>query len=506
MHKIINIPIKNLIVMLYLALTASAVMAQHRGDNLSFQGIMAETGNGVKSQAMGGAFSSVTGDLEALFWNPAGLMGIGNFQFSVSGNTYNQLWRENQEYRPNRQFVTLPFYLDGLYTPDPANNGKLDYEVFQNDSNYYILPPTQGQDKYSESAADWQVEKNGFVFNNLSAAIPVNIADQRFVIGAAYAYKSHLLDYDRNQTYLDPHPGTDEYGGHILRITSPGDSVRMYWSDYERKREGNLQTIHFALSYELTQNLALGLGLNLMSGRTDDFQRLSRIGYFDLVNEANSFRFSYDTLEVSTNGTSDFNGTSFNLGAVLEFEHFNFGFNLTGPYTITRKFDYATTTADLNGSETGAVNGEDRMKVPLSYAFGLSLKPVESFRFSIDFNQNNYGDAEFSYAVPDSFRHGWVDQTALGFGFAYTPFNFLTVLGGYRHMTEVFAPDGAATRDEGPARDSFSLGLSINTNFGIIDLAYVMSSMKYYDAYYSNSNYVTESLSRLLVGYTFKFQ
>ncbi len=349
MYKVINKNMTQEIMSMVfcLLLFAGSGIAQHRGDNLSFQGIMAENGNGVKSQAMGGAYTSVSGDLEALFWNPAGLIGISGIQFSVAGNTYDQVWRENQEYRPNRQFVTLPFYLDGLYVPDPANNGRLDYEVFQEDSAYFVTEPVLGQDKYGEDAADWQYEKSGFIFNNFSAALPLNLADQQFVIAAAYAYKSHLLDYDRNQTYLDPHPGSDEYNDMIVRITDPGDSVRINWSDFERIREGDIQTINFALGYELNQNISLGLGLNFMSSKTNDSQSLSRIGYFDLVDGANSFRFGYDTLNVSVSGKSDFSATSINLGAILQFDHFSLGVNLTSPYTMVRKWNYTTTTSNV---------------------------------------------------------------------------------------------------------------------------------------------------------------
>ena len=507
MHNFFSKNLKNFImlIVLYQLILTSYASAQHRGDVLSFQGILGEQENGVKAQAMGGAYTSVSGQLESIFWNPAGLSGVDDWQISISGNTYNKLWRENQVYRPNRQFVTLSFYLDGLYTPDPANNGKLDYEIFKDDSTYFVAEPNLGQDVYGEETADWQVEKNSFSFNNISAAYPFNISDQQFTIGAAYGYRYHLLDYDRNQTYLDPHPGTDEYGGHIDRITSPGDSVRIYWSDFERVRDGKVQSIDFALSYQLNPNIMFGLGINVLNSETDDSQRLARIGYFDLIDGPNSFRFSYDTLIVSTSGVSEFSGTSFNLGAILEFEHISFGVNVTSPYTITRKWNYQTTTRNATSAETESISGEDKMEIPLSFALGLSIMPVNSFRFAVDVKQKNYGDAEFVYAQPDSSLRTFVDQTIMSFGFEYSPFDFLAILGGYRHQTEVFVPDGAATKDEGPDINAWSLGLSLRTRFGIFDLAYVTTSMKYYDSYFSNTNYVSESLDRMLVGYTYTF-
>jgi long-subunit fatty acid transport protein len=509
MHNISNKNMTGKLVMALVSLlflvSGSSVFAQHRGDNLSFQGVLGDNGNGVKAQAMAGAYTSISGDIESIFWNPAGLSEIDKFQISVAANTYNRIWRENQVYRPNRQFVTLSFYLDGLYTPDPANNGVLDYEIFKEDTTYFVAEPELGQDVYSEEAADWQYEKNGFALNNIAAALPFSVSDHQFVLAAAYGNRFQLLDYDRNQTYLDPHPGTDEYGGHIERITSPGDSVRIVWSDFERTRDGEVQSINFALGYQLNSNLMLGAGINLLSSKTDDTQYLARIGYFDLVDGANSFRFSYDTLTVSTSGTSEFSATSFNLGAIFAVEHFSLGVNLTSPFTVTRKWTYQTVTETATSRETGAINGEDEMKIPLSYAFGLSIIPVESFRLAIDLKQKNYGDAEFVYAQPDSANRNWVDQKVLSIGFEYIPFDFLSVLGGYRHQTAVFVPDGAATRDEGPDINAWSVGLSVRTKFGIFDAAYVATSMKYYDSYFSNTNYVSDTLDRMLIGYKYIF-
>ena len=134
------------------------VFAQHRGDNLSFQGLPLQSDIAVKSTAMGGAYTSISGDLNSIYYNPAGLADINEFQISVGANSYSKLWRENQAYRPNRMFWTMAFYLDGLYTPDPANNGIWDYELAQ-DSTYIVNPPQLGKEPFSEEAADWQYEK-----------------------------------------------------------------------------------------------------------------------------------------------------------------------------------------------------------------------------------------------------------------------------------------------------------------------------------------------------------
>ena len=40
--------------------------SQHRGDNLAFQGFGLPDGNGVKALAMGGAYTSISGDINSL--------------------------------------------------------------------------------------------------------------------------------------------------------------------------------------------------------------------------------------------------------------------------------------------------------------------------------------------------------------------------------------------------------------------------------------------------------
>ena len=172
---------------------ATALVAQHRGDNLSFQGLSDKNEVSVKALAMGGALTAVSGDLSSLFYNPAGLSGIKQLQVSISSNYYNKQWRENQNYRPDRYFVTLPFYLEGLYIPLDSNNGKWDYQVVQDTNyNYIVQEPQLGVDPYSGEAADWMKNKSNVGLTNISAAMPFQILDEKFV-GA--------LSYNRNNNF-----------------------------------------------------------------------------------------------------------------------------------------------------------------------------------------------------------------------------------------------------------------------------------------------------------------
>jgi hypothetical protein len=82
------------------------------------------------------------------------------------------------------------------------------------------------------------------------------------------------------------------------------------------------------------------------------------------------------------------------------------------------------------------------------------------------------------------------------------PNDWLSLLGGYRNQSEIFVPDGAAVKDSGPNVVSYMFGISLKVLFARIDLAYEIRSMKYYDSYFSNTNYAMETLNNLYFGLT----
>lgn len=476
------------------------LLAQHRGDNLSFQGFPLNNSIGVKAMALGGAFTSQTGDLNSLFYNPAGLAGINDLQISIGANGYSKLWRENQVYRPNRMFWTMAFYLEGWYIPDPKNNGKWDYELAQ-DPNYIVTPPALGLEPFSEAAADWQKKVTDFGLNNIAAAYPITISDHKFVVSAAYS-RNAVLDFDRNDTYLDPHIGYDEYSV-VQRVVN--DTVRFSWSRFTRQREGHVQNFTAGLAYNINEVIKVGFSMNFLNGKTTDFQSLNRVGYFDIAKD-NRFRFSYDTLEVALSGKSKFSALNFNLGALFKLERVSFGVNFFTPYSLTRDWNASTKKIASSGATTAENSAEDKFEIPASVSLGASITPVDQFTISLDYQFSNYSQGAFNLGVADSTNRAWVDQSDLRCGIEYRPFHFLSLLAGYRYMTEIFVPDGAAIKDRGPAATSYSLGASIKLfQMGRLDIAYAMQHLKYYDSYFSNTNYVFESLNNFLVGYTIDF-
>jgi hypothetical protein len=471
--------------------------AQNRGNNLSFQGFFHQTEPGVKAMAMGGAYLANTGDAVSVFYNPAGISELTGLSFSIAGNSHAQLWRENQDYRPNRIYWTMAFYFEGLYVPDPANNGVDDYILAQ-DTNYVIQDPVTGLEPYSEEAADWQKQLDKIGLNNVVLAYPFAFAGQKFAIGAAYRYH-RILDFDRNDSYLDPHIGYDEYGV-MPRVVTGVDTFS--WSRFTRDREGDMTSLNGALTYEFNENLKIGLGASYRTGESTDFQSLERVGYFEIESN-NVFRFSYDTVNTYISGSSEFSAMQMDLGIIYKFDRVSFGVTYKLPYTMTREWKNTETFSDTSGTTTNNLSGKDEIELPGTLSIGARFTPVEWFTFAADYQFTPYSKAKFNYSWENDTQREWVDQHILKFGTELRVWDFLSFMAGYRDVPATFVPDGAAIKDSGPSAKGYTLGASINLNkFGRIDLAYEYRRLRYYDSYFSNTNYVTESMNVLALGYS----
>lgn len=494
MNKIIAIFITSLIL-------SSIVFGQHRGDNLSFQGLSTPNDVGVNAIAMGGAYLAQSGNISSIFWNPAGLSDITKIQISISGNSSSKMWRENQEYRPNRYFVTLPYYLEGLYIPDPKNSGQWDYQLAQ-DSSYYVNPPVMGQDPFSKAAADWQVNKNNTGLNNVVIAVPFDINKNKLVVSVAYDQQYDIQNFDRNDTYLNPHIGYTYYGGNISRA-SGNDTITFAWSRFLRQRTGSVHNITGGVGYRLNKYFALGIKANIMWGKTEDLQTLKRVGSFDLADE-NRFRFNFQNVNSEVVGTSKFNATSFSIGGILNLNHFSFGAKVALPYTVKRNWNYNYSYSDSISSSSRTGTGVDKFNVPLIYSVGVSFKPVEKFNIEFDFERAPYSQGSFNLASNDTTHRNWVDQNTIRLGAKYDLFDFLSILAGYSIIPQTFVPDGSAIKDKGPVANNYSCGVSIKSFLGEFNFAYEFKRLKYYDSYFSNTNYNMIDYSNFLFGYTYK--
>ena len=473
--------------------------AQHRGDNLSFQGLYSPVDIGGKALAMGGAYTSMSGDVNSLFWNPAGLYGVNHFQITASANYNSNLWRESQQYRPDRMFVTLPFYLEGLYVPDPKNNGQWDYYLADS-TQYNVSLPVMGKDPYSKDAANWQRTENNFKLNNFALAAPLKLFKQDLVVSLGYNVQYNIQDYDRNNSYLSPTLGDYLYGE--ATPVNGVDTLVVKWYNYERQRTGNIYNGSGAIAYQLTDYLNVGIKAKVIWGQTDDQLSLNRVGEFHLITQ-NKFKFWYVLDNNLTTGTSKYSGVNYTLGAILNLNRFSFGVNIDLPYTLERKWDYTTTHTDTTGISSLHTSGTDKFKYPAIFTFGLHFMPSDQFLFSIDYQTAPFSKATFELASNDTTFRQWVNQNSLRFGVEFKASKLISLLAGYRSISVPFVPDGAALADRGPSSDSYTAGVSLNVFGGRVDVAYEIRILKYYDQYLSNTNYKYQSLNNLVLGYTY---
>lgn len=194
--KIVRYPGKITLFLVIFALPFIA-FAQHNGDNPAFQGLSNTNDIAVKALGMGGAYTSISGDLNSLFYNAAGLADIEDFQLSISAKSSKNLWRENQVWWALNNPLTASFILDGLWMPGPEYNGVwADSFKFEPDEFNILM----GKDEFSEEAADWQEEASHLPFTSIAAALPIDISGKHFVVSASYNRLYDIHDYDRNDS------------------------------------------------------------------------------------------------------------------------------------------------------------------------------------------------------------------------------------------------------------------------------------------------------------------
>jgi hypothetical protein len=489
-------------IMILLLVATQSMFAQHRGDQFSFQGIDMIGDFGVRSSGMGDAYTAVSGDISSLYFNPAGLADISKNQLSVGGGLYSKLWRECQQYRPTKYFSSLSLYLEELYIPPHQSDTAyyLDGDAVK-DASYNVTDPKLGTDPYTKAGENWHRYRRNYSLNNVALAVPLDFAAKGLVVAVSYN-SNKLYDYDRNDTYLDPHPGYTFYN--VLSTANMYNQQYIHWYRYKRQREGTMNYLHFALAYQVFDNLQVGIRSKVVWGKTNDNLGLSKYGSFWLYDQ-NIFGFRYEDGLDTTYGTSKFSSMNFSLGVLYSFSKFKIGGQLTLPYTLTRKWDYTDSSKSWYATSKSLSSGEDKLKMPFGYSFGVSYTPLSKITLSFDYEKIPYGEAEKDIVRKDKYYQDLVNQYIMRFGLEYRPYKFLSLSAGYKNTSQIYSPDGAADRSNGPVATGYSCGAAYISIYGRLDVTFTYSTLRYYDSYYTNTNYAAEFTNNIIVGYTINF-
>ncbi len=481
---------------------ASSVLAQNQGNDLEFQGLEHLDVATARTAALPASEFASPDAGQALFSNPAGLSSVNSLSLSFSYGNTSQTWWENQEYRPNRLFVTLPFYFEGQYVPDPAHNGMLDSDVFYEgllDTSYQVAEPDLGLDPYSRDASDWVKEHRLSGLTDFSLALPLG---NKFVLSGGYATHQLAPSYDRNRTWQSPHLGYKAYG--MPAMTDGIDTIRVDVFDFQRFSNLIMDEYAVAVAGKLGSHLSLGLGYSLYSGKSTDYELLNKFGIFNLIDQ-NDFTFTYDTLNIAYRGSSDWSGSQLRLSLGLDYERFGLSLALAGGGTMTRKWKYDYSVEDTSGITVSNVSGSVSMAVPNSIAVGMVFRPHENLNIQLAFQSKRYESTAPVTIQTDTIATAWTNQSIMSFGAEYRMFSALKLRAGYRSEPQVFIPDGAAVKDAGPVATAYSLGVGLELgHFGTFDLSWQRSDLKFADIYSTNTNYTRRQTERIMVGYQFK--
>ncbi len=495
-----KVKIRIIFIGLFILALSGKINAQHNGDPLSYQGILNHQ-IGINAVAMGGAFVSQAGEIDALFTNPAGLTGIHNVQLTMSAVNYNKTVRENNVWYPGAPQKNLSLLMDGLLTLRPEQSGVWESDLGDPTSpNAWTLDqfaqPVMGKYPYSEDVADFERTLNDNSVNNFALAVPFTLAGKTMVAAAAYQ-RQIIREHDWNGSHLDPHFGTSE-------LLPDVDTLKVNWSEFNRKRSGALNHWTLGVSYPVTRHISVGLSVNQLFGETDDQLSLAHKGFFlmDNVGTTGDWSFTSEPWQNDVSGTSKFSSTSFNFGLLWTQKNFNLGVNIKSPATIKREWEYQRTINDESSSFNSDSSGVDKLELPTIYSLGISFKPTTQIIFSLQYEFLPLGNTTYNFEDDViTTEQKWVDQQFIRAGVKFNPIGSLALMAGVWEQSEAFVPTGNAISERGPISRGYTVGLSYKIFIGQFIVAFSNRQLKYYDIYVNNRNYAFQNYRSIYIGY-----
>jgi hypothetical protein len=261
---------------------------------------------------------------------------------------------------------------------------------------------------------------------------------------------------------------------------------------------GSIYGYGAALSVGLFENLSFGISGMLIKGSTNDFQ--SKLGRGTLVFYSSYFRVDSVDYKNSYIGTSDYNGAEFNFSGMYKSGSLTLGFSIKPPTTITRKYQYNYQKDTSGISSSAAVTGSDKITLPWRGTFGLSVSVQENLRAVIEYELRPMGVADYINSGVTS--NPWRSSHLLHLGAEYSPFNWLTIRGGYSDKAEVFEEEGNPFPGDPVYSTILSCGVGLNWQNLKVNITYEYFNVKYddllQDAVFLNSaenNYIVTEIS-----------
>jgi hypothetical protein len=171
------------------------------------------------------------------------------------------------------------------------------------------------------------------------------------------------------------------------------------------EREKDLVGLNLAIATKLMENISAGVNLNLYTRRYEEDYIGRQFKYADT---------SSTTYDYHYHDKSNFSGANLDFGLAGELSIFTLGAVVRTPYILRQNAFRLMGQLDPYGAD---INGYiDRIKVkykiPLSYAFGLAVQPVENITIAADCDIKPYSKTKKTLDFEDSDDMDYTDKDA----------------------------------------------------------------------------------------------
>ncbi|MCY4673492.1 MAG: hypothetical protein OXD43_06995 [Bacteroidetes bacterium] len=441
---------------------------------LSVQGLERQESVTARARGMGSAVTALSGSVESVILNPAGLASLSRPALSASGAWFQQDWAETQHWNPNRYYAGM-----SLFFADP---------------NEYRSEPL--------SEPDWTHSQGTFRLATIGGAIPLRLGDRALTVGIMLHQIAQLGDYDRNDNVLDPYIG--QFRPDPVERPRPGEEIVVRWSAFERERTGYIQSVSSAAGLELSENFHVGLRISRTWGSSTDRQEISETGVFILREDAHDY--DHESVDGATlwDGSSEYNSWGGVLGLQWQYDVITVG--ITYQFTSNLRRTFSNTGVRAQGVELQSLTqvGVDKVRLPARVRAGVALSPIPAVTLVADYSWQNFSDLKVTGSgVTTAPDWGMVQGIGLGAEWNFQGDTFLRA--GFRRDPQPFRIEGFGLLGQTATGDAFSAGLGTSISVLTLDIAYEFQRLRYQDRWESNVDYNRIRKHNVLFGVSYTF-
>jgi hypothetical protein len=332
-----------------------------------------------RSMALGGAFSSLGGDLGSVQINPAGFGVYRNSEFEITPGMYS-LNSNSKFYNTNSEHLNYKFNLSNLgmvfnFKPDELTgwegvNLSFGYNKLNNLNNtYYIKGNTQNTSLMNEFVS----------YSNNTHPNSLNSYFERL------AYDAYLINPDSNLIYSSPFINKHLQQSHTM------------------ESKGSIGEYYMGLGANYDNKLYVGISFNIRSGYYTDTYLHKEV---DINNEIAEQNFTFNNELYSW-----VRGWNFKLGAIYRpIETIRLGLSIHTPTIVEIEQEMSTamiklddnnnpTTAiptDENGNNIGRSLERYTITTPLRAILGFAYMFQDKGLISFDYEYADYSQIKFS--------------------------------------------------------------------------------------------------------------